>query len=955
MRSHLGVLVPGQRQIKTSAKSSPEQYRKIGLAELWSDPLPKAALESQLLTRLIMHSAVLLFVVVMVTTSCSHAGTRETRSIMQSSEGLFGLGMLGVASSVFEGGARVTGDQTAKAAYLGLPLSFERNAGQSDPKVRFLSRSADATAFFALHEVVLVPGVPNRPAAASHGISAHSRQPILRLLFPGARPTSLVGTRRLPGTANYFIGNDRPRWKARVPTYTGVRYTNLWPGVDASFYGTQHHFDYDLQVKPYADPGKITLRFAGARRMAIDGHGDLVLTLGGNYRMREHAPATYQIANGRRRTVASRYLLRHGSVRLQLGNYNHRSALVIDPALTYSTYLGGTGFEFGYSITSDAAGNAYVTGRTSSADFPTSGGAFEPRKPSGQWTAFVAKLNAAGSALSYSTYLGGTGSSAGRGITVDSTGSAFVTGDTQAPDFPTTAGAFQTTQGGAFVSKLNADGSSLLYSTYLGTSAVGRAIAVDPTGTAYVTGYADDSSFPTTAGAFQTTRGGATSKAFVSKLNQTGSALSYSTFLGGSGKTDGQGIAVDCGGSAYVTGYTDDSDFPTTSGAPYTHNAGGHDAFAAKLASDGSALSYATYLGGSADDLGYGVALDPNGNAYVTGTSQSPDFPTTVGALQTSRGGFTNAFITKLSAAGSIAYSTYLGPPAGDTEGHAVAVDAAGSAYVTGMTRSQAFPTPADAPQRRPGGGADAFVAKLNAAGSALSFATYLGGTQADEGAGIAVDSVGNVYVTGDTNSSDFPTTKGAFQPTSRGHVFVAKLSTLATSDLGGGEAGGAFPGDPAPLSGGGASGGGDGVDRGAPALSGLVLSPSTFRAMTSGPSATAAKKIRKSGTVLTYSDSRAASTTFSILRARKGVRLGNRCLKAPKHRMSKREPRPCNRVALLGTFTHRDHTGRNRLRFTGRVRGRKLERGAYRLSAVARSSDGKASPAVTKRFRIKR
>jgi hypothetical protein len=431
----------------------------------------------------------------------------------------------------------------------------------------------------------------------------------------------------------------------------------------------------------------------------------------------------------------------------------------------------------------DASGNAYVTGTTESGDFPTTPGAFQTTCGGG---AFVTKLNADGSALLYSTYLCGGG---GYSIAVDGSGNAYITG-WAGPGFPTTPGAFQPMFhfGGedAFVTKLNAAGSALLYSTYLGGSDAdgGYGIAIDESGNAYVTGFALSLDFPTTPGAFQTARRGG-SDAFVSKLNSTGSALVYSTYLGGSDSEDGPygygSIAVDVSDNAYVTGNTSSSNFPTTPGAFHTTLVGCcPDAFVTKLNAAGSAPVYSTYLGGSID-YGTGIAVDASGNAYITGDA-AQSIPTTPGAFQTTcaRGG--GAFVSKFNATGSaLVYSTYLCGGGG----YSIAVDGSGNAYIAG-TAGPGFPTTPGAFQTTYRRGGDAFVSKLNAAGSALHYSTYLGGSGRDSGGGVAVDASGNVYVAGQSSSSDFPTTPGAFQTTFAGgtafggDAFVSKFSFVA-------------------------------------------------------------------------------------------------------------------------------------------------------------------------------
>jgi hypothetical protein len=460
--------------------------------------------------------------------------------------------------------------------------------------------------------------------------------------------------------------------------------------------------------------------------------------------------------------------------------------------LSYSTYLGGSLYDYATAIAVDSAGNAYITGWTYSGNFPTTVGAFQTTF-GGSRDGFVTKLNASGTAVVYSTYLGGSSSgssSGGSGIAVDASGDAYVTGGTSSTNFPTTAGAFQTTPGGGFVTELNPSGTALVYSTYFASGAAG--IVVDSGGNAYLTGSAG-ANFPTTAGAFQTTLAGS-ADAFVTKLNASGTALVYSTYLGGSGGegfggVGGAGIAVDSAGNAYVTGGMG-SNFPTTAGAFQTTYSGGHnDAFVTKLNASGTALVYSTYLGGNASkgvvaQQGYGIAVDSTGNAYVTGQTSTTNFPTTTGAFQTTYGGAIEPFVTKLNASGTaLVYSTYLGASHNTgafSQGYGIAVDNYDNAYVTGFTLSTDFPTTAGALQTTLGGsGGNAFVTEMNVSGTALVYSTYLGGTGGDQANGIALDSAGNFYITGYATPS-FPTTAGAYQTTyggGDGDGFVAEFA----------------------------------------------------------------------------------------------------------------------------------------------------------------------------------
>jgi hypothetical protein len=487
------------------------------------------------------------------------------------------------------------GKAPVQEAYGKLPLVFEANRGQTDPQVQFLSRGPGHTLFLTPTEAVLVLSKWEESSKGKFESRQKAIRTVLRMAFLGANAEPrVVGHDELPGKANYFIGNDPTKWRTHVPTYAKVQYRDLYPGVDLIYYGTHRHLEYDVVVRAGADPNRIVLGFQGADRLEVDAQGDLVLrTAAGAIRQRK--PVIYQEVGGVRKEIPGGYVLTgEHQVGFKVAAYDTSQPLVIDPALFYSTYLGGTGGDTGAAIAVDAAGNAYVTGVTDSSDFPTTTGAFQTTFSGGiNGDAYVTTLNPAGSAVVYSTYLGGSGDENGVGIAVDAAGNAYVTGFTNSSNFPTTTGAFQTTFSGlddAFVTKLNPTGSVLVYSTYLGGSGGydhGNGIAVDAAGNAYVTGQTVpytiySSNFPTTTWAFQTTLGGGYD-AFVTKLNPTGSALVYSTYLGGNDNDQGFGIAVDAAGNAYVTGYTNSSDFPTTTGAFQTTLGGGNDAFVAKI------------------------------------------------------------------------------------------------------------------------------------------------------------------------------------------------------------------------------------------------------------------------------------------------------------------------------------------------------------------------------------
>jgi len=689
---------------------------------------------------------------------------------------------------------------TRPGSYGHLSLSFEANQGQTDGQVQFLAHGQGYTLFLTAREAVFAFCPPAAPGPQPKGSAPRTgtgpdtpgtAQAVVRMQLLGANPApQVVGLEELPGKANYFRGNDPQQWRTNVPTYGKVKYAVVYPGVDLVYYGQSRQLEYDFVVAPGVDPTVITLGFAGIDRVDVDAQGDLVLaTPGGPLRFQK--PAVYQERDGRRQAIAGGYVLKSPyQVGFQVAAYDTTKPLVIDPVLAYSTYLGGSSTDLGQGIAVDAAGHAYITGETSSTNFPTTSGALQTA-PGGFRDAFVTKLNPAGAALVYSTYLGGSGTDVGRAIAVDGAGNAYVTGHTASPNFPTTPGASQTTLAGfrdAFVTKLNPAGSALVYSTYLGgsNSDEGVGIAVDSTGSAYVTGDTVSPNFPTTPGAFQTTLGRPfASNAFVTKLNPAGSALVYSTYLGGTGGDSGLGIAVDSTGNAYVTGETSSPNFPTTPGALQATLGASFatNAFVTKLNPAGSDLVYSTYLGGNDFDRGLGIAVDSTGHAYVTGETSSPNFPTTSGALQTTLGRFADAFVTQLDPTGSnLLFSTYLGGNGVDVA-NGIAVDAAGNTYITGSTHSPNFPTTPSAFQTTLGGLADAFVTQLDPTGSNLVFSTYLGGSSNDFGQGIAVDAAGAAYVAGFTSSPNFPTAH-PLQPTLNGrqNAFVAKIAEAPTN-----------------------------------------------------------------------------------------------------------------------------------------------------------------------------
>lgn len=688
-----------------------------------------------------------------------------------------------------------------------LPLAFEKNQGQTDGQVKYLARGAGYALFLTGDEAVLSlraeSGKSVIPADAEILRSEHAqakldsrlrgndkqmKTAVVRARLLGAsRSAKVAGEAPLPGKSNYLVGEDPRRWHTDVEQYARVRYEDVYPGVDLVYYGNQGQLEYDFVLAPHTDPARIKLAYAGADQLRLDDQGDLrIHTASGD--LVQHKPLVYQTVDGQRKSIEGAFKLsrsRSGrqQVAFALGAYDRSLALTIDPVLAYSTYLGGTGNDAADAIAVDSAGNAYIAGSTTSTDFPgASTSAIQPVNTGGI-DAFVAKLNASGSALVYSTYLGGTGNDFARAIAVDNGGEVYIAGDTSSTDFHTTGSATQPSNAGlsdAFVAALVADGNALIYSTYLGGSGNDRAsaLAVDLSGNAYVAGATTSTDFPTQTPYHAMNAGG--DDAFVTKLNGDGSALLYSTYFGGTDTDQAKAIAINAAGNAFVAGTTASNNIPVA--LPLQGSTGGGaDAFVFELTPDGQNLEYSTYLGGNGADQANAIAVNSSGDIYIAGVTSSANFPTTVGAFQTIKAAGQDAFVVKLNAAGgnpiSLIYSTYLGGSDAD-QANAMVVDDGGNAYIAGTTTSTSFPL-ANAAQAANGGGtSDAFVARLDATGSTLIYSTYLGGSHFDEGFALALDSGGNAYVVGFTDSPDFPTVS-PLQAVNGGNsgAFIAKLA----------------------------------------------------------------------------------------------------------------------------------------------------------------------------------
>ncbi len=701
-------------------------------------------------------------------------------------------------------GVTTAQDARVKESFGKLPITFEQNVGQTDASVHYFTRGPGYGLFLTGTEAILVLQKPveaapemasvegamlSRPCGdvvtAPDCLGRESMPPnadtappaIVRMQVLGGNPTpAIVGRDEQPGKVNYFLGNDSAQWRTNVATFDRVEYDEVYPGIDLVWHGSQGQLEYDFVVAPGADPTLICLDFTSAERVDLDAAGDLLVSVGGQT-LRQHKPFVYQEVDGARREVASRFVLEEGHVRFVVGAYSVGRPLVIDPVLSYSTYLGGSNLDTAYDIAVDpATGDALLTGSTESVNFPTA----NPLQQSlgGLLDAFIVRLRADGSALVYSTYFGGSNHDIGKALAIDpSSGDAIVTGATDSPNFPV-ANPFQPALGGctafgcdAFMARVSVDGSALVYSTYLGGrgSDSGYDIAVDPgTGTVFVTGGTGSTDFPT-VNPLQPKHGGSYD-AFVARVSADGSALLFSTYLGGRASDSGIGIAVDpATGDALVIGTTHSADFPTANAWQPTFGGAG-DAFLARVSADGTALAFSTYLGGSGTDYGLAIAVDPNsGGILVTGYTGSGDFPTE-NPLQPTRSGLFDAFVTRVSADGSaLTFSTYLGGCGGLNLGRGIAVDpATGDAIVTGETSSTTFPT-ANPLQQSLGGAPDAFVTRIRSDGRALVYSTYLGGSSTEQGHSIAVDpNTGDAILTGWTASANFPTVN-SFQPTNRG------------------------------------------------------------------------------------------------------------------------------------------------------------------------------------------
>jgi hypothetical protein len=661
-----------------------------------------------------------------------------------------------------------------KAALAAAPISphnaapdpyFETNRGQADPSVAFVARGPGYAVLLQRNgsAVYRFPGVEDDA-------------PPLSVEFPGRHaPAGLEGEQPLASVTNYY-GGCRNDWLPAIPHFQRVRFRGIYPGIDLVWRSRGADLEYEFLAGAGADPGRIRVRFTGARRVSVDGQGNLILEtpLG---KIPHRRPVAWQEIAGRRQNVEIALRLEGTTAGFQLGPYDRHRPLRIDPVLAYSTYVGGAGYDAGYAITVDGSGGVYMTGTTASIGFPAQGSGVNSHGD-----AFVMKFNESG-ALLYNTILASNGNTSGQAIAVDLSGHAYIAGTTQSTNFPATKGAWQTVFGGvadAFAAKLDSTG-KLVYASYIGGMGqdTGTGIAIDSSGNAYISGYTS-SVFPTTSGAAQKLYGGGFSDAFLVKLNSLGSAAVYSTLLGGTGNDVAEAVAVDTAGHACIAGYTDSANLAVHA-AMQPLPGGEGDALIACLSTDGTAWTMVSYLGGSNPDQAFALAIDRTGNLYVAGTTYSPDFPITAGVFQPANAGGYDAFIAKLSPGGaSLVYATYLGGNGSDAA-LAVAVGSTGDVWIGGYTVSTNFPL-SGAWQSVAGGSFDGFVSHLSPDATVLLSSSYLGGTGDDRVLSIALDPTGLVFATGSTLSTNFPVTAGAMQGAAPAgmNAFVANISPSA-------------------------------------------------------------------------------------------------------------------------------------------------------------------------------
>ncbi len=720
--------------------------------------------------------------------------------------------VLVVFTSLAVGDLATPPSKSRTAHQFNYPIAFEGNAGQTRPEVKFISQRLQSyRVFLAPNDAVFAfSGTSHGPRGPQNTRRAgHSKPDFLRLHLVGANPhADSEGRKTLPSYSNYLIGNDPRKWHTHVPEFGEVLSPAIYPGIDLVYYGNEGQLEYDFIVAPGANPDRIKFSIGGSgsgasSRVRLNEHGDLAIP-SRDGEVLFHKPLLYQGKScsrekpnhaadepGCKALNRGQFRVRHGAkadvlVSFQLPAYDHTLPLVIDPAVSFSTFLGGSYGDGVDGMTLDSAGNIYLFGDSNSPDFPVTSGALQ-KNLAGDVDAFVTKLSPDGSRIIYSTYLGGSSGEFPKGMAIDSANNVYLTGQTWSSDFPV-VNAFQIqshTYATGFVSKLSSDGSKLIYSTFLGGSSSDNitAVAVDEKGEAVVVGTTTSLDYPV-VNALQPACGGCQhGDAVITRFSSDGSALLFSTYLGGVAGDAAQGVALDPSDNIYLTGVTGPGPgFPITPNAFLTTcNPNSLCAFVSKLDASGQNLIYSGLLN---DSQGAAIAVNSAANAFVTGSAGAA-FPVTPGAFQTVEGGIgfiddTDAFATELDTTGSsLVYSTFLGGKGYD-HGYAIAVDSSNNAYVTGQTDSYNFPLQSPL-QSAYMSVPTVFVSELNNTGSALIFSTYWGGGAPgygdQQGNAIAVDSAGSIIAAGSTTTPDFPVVNPIqSQLQGPGDAFIAKF-----------------------------------------------------------------------------------------------------------------------------------------------------------------------------------
>lgn len=785
----------------------------------------------------------------------SQPGHRQRRALL----GLMALastsmGIPGTVRAVegLEGQARVTRD-TKQSSIPGrdgalaetspwlaetgsIDVTFEPNRGQSPPEVRYLARGRGLSVFATETEVAMAFAQKlERDDAEDLVVPAW-----LRMALVGAQPIAPIAETDTYAVSNYFVGADPRAWRLNIPQSEGIRYPDVLPGVDLIVRVDAGRVLLRLELEAGVDPSSLALQFRGLEDLSRsdlrrDGTGSLQSVRAdqnGGVELRG-STATAQLAvqrvtqdrDGKEFMISGSFVTTpvdpaEGSVsatrrsadkslvHFAPGSYDASLPMRIDAVLGYSSRFGGSADEAATSVAVDSAGNAYISGMSWSANYPTTTGSYDPTFNGSTADAFVTKLNTSGSQRVYSTYLGGsaggssgyTGWDTATGLAVDAYGSLAITGYTYSTNFPVSSGCFQPKFAGGnsdmFVAKLDATGAKLVYSTYLGgaDSDSGEAIVLGADGAAFVTGYSYSANYPVTSMAYQRSNKG-WADAVVTKLTPTGSALSFSTYLGGSAGTSGsygdfgKAIALSADGSVVVAGHTLSLDFPSTSTALQTTRRGSYDAFVSRLSATGESLLYSSYVGGAGMEVLSGLAVDRGSNVWLLATTTSTDAPVSgTGFQRAHAGGTYDAWLTRIDTArsgtASLVFGTYLGGSAADY-GKAVRVDANNTAFVVGATQSLSFPVTSDALQRTYRGGEyDAYFTRISATGASLLHSTFVGGSAYDYGVALALDKKDRAYLTGVTNSGDFvgtSTSSGATGATSSRDLFITRMDLATT------------------------------------------------------------------------------------------------------------------------------------------------------------------------------